>query len=248
LPDGLKAIYPLETLSLAELALLVWLNEADDFAKGTWSNVSKQTLHRQFLSCCLGGAFGAEDASSAVLLHTAIQISTNALLDSEIAQNWQVRSATKDAVELVVQISRRFHQCARQLHNRHDARSTIAIKDEYDVQDLLHALLRLHFDDVRPEEWTPSYAGTSSRMDFLLKKERVIVETKMTRKNLGQKDVVNQLTEDAARYRQHPDCDALVCFVYDPEGRCFNPAALENDITKSVPGFPVRVVVAPQGF
>jgi hypothetical protein len=24
-------------------------------------------------------------------------------------------------------------------------------------QDLLHTILKLHFDDIRPEEWTPSY-------------------------------------------------------------------------------------------
>lgn len=43
------------------------------------------------------------------------------------------------------------------------------LEDEYDVQDLPHALLLLYFDDVRAEEWTPSYAGKSARMDFLLK-------------------------------------------------------------------------------
>ena len=28
---------------------------------------------------------------------------------------------------------------------------------------LLHAVEKLHFDDVRPEEWTPSYAGNASK-------------------------------------------------------------------------------------
>ena len=56
------------------------------------------------------------------------------------------------------------------------------IKDEYDVQDLLNALLRLNFDDVRPEEYTPSYAGSSTRVDFLLKKEKIVIEVKKTRK------------------------------------------------------------------
>ncbi len=48
------------------------------------------------------------------------------------------------------------------------------------VQDHLHALLRLHFDDVREEEWAPSYGGSRTRMDFLPKRERMVVETKMT--------------------------------------------------------------------
>jgi REase_DpnII-MboI len=63
----------------------------------------------------------------------------------------------------------------------------LAITDEYDVQDHLHALLRLHFDDVREEEWTPSYGGARARMDFLLKRERKVVETKMTWAGLEQR-------------------------------------------------------------
>jgi len=136
----------------------------------------------------------------------------------------------------------------KQLGARHDKRPPFLVKDEYDVQDLLHGLLRLHFDDVRPEEAKPSYAGSSSRMDFLLKSEKVVVEAKMTRKTLGQKEVVTQLTEDAARYRTHPDCQTLVCFVFDPGGFCKNPVALENDVSTDANGFKVKVIVAPHGL
>ena len=59
----------------------------------------------------------------------------------------------------------RFHKVARQLRTRHSNRVTIEVNDEYDVQDLLHAVLLLFFDDVRKEEWTPSYAGGASRQD-----------------------------------------------------------------------------------
>ena len=76
----------------------------------------------------------------------------------------------------------RFHLVAKQLRDRHDARNTLDIEDEYDVQDLLHSLLRIFFDDIRPEEYTPSYAGKSSRMDFLLKGYDTVIEVKMTRK------------------------------------------------------------------
>lgn len=95
------------------------------------------------------------------------------------------------------------------------------------------------FDDVRPEEWTPSYAGSSSRMDFLLKPEKLVVETKMTRKNLDQKRVAEELTIDKGRYRKHSDCETLVAFVYDPEGRCTNPAALETDLSEEGNGLRV---------
>lgn len=78
--------------------------------------------------------------------------------------------AEVDYDKVLSKIFEKFHICARQLKRRHAGRPTLEIKDEYDVQDLLNAILRLHFEDVRPEEWTPSYAGGNNRMDFLLKR------------------------------------------------------------------------------
>jgi len=118
----------------------------------------------------------------------------------------------------------------------------------YDVQDLLHAVLTLHFDDVRPEEFTPSYAGNASRVDFYLPRERIIVEAKMTRNNLGQKEVANELVIDAARYAQMPTVDTLICVVYDPGRKCGNPKTLENDVEASAGRLKVRAVVCPQGL
>ena len=40
----------------------------------------------------------------------------------------------------------------------------------------------LYFDDIRAEEWTPSYAGKCARVDFLLKNEKIVIEVKKTRK------------------------------------------------------------------
>ncbi|WP_271025517.1 hypothetical protein [Rhizobium sp. RCAM05973] len=122
-------------------------------------------------------------------------------------------------LNIIEGICLKFHRVAQQISQRHGGRSTILIEDEYDVQDMMHAILRLHFDDIRPEEWAPSYAGGSSRMDFLLKDERVVIETKKTRRGLTSKTVGEELLIDIARYDRHPDCDFLVCFVYDPEGR-----------------------------
>lgn len=144
------------------------------------------------------------------------------------------------------QIVGRFHLVARQLRQRHSDRPTLDVSDEYDVQDLLHALLKLSFDDIRPEEWTPSYAGAASRMDFLLKRECIVVEVKKTRPGLAGKEISNQLIEDIARYRIHPDCHSLVCFVYDPEERITNPDGLERDLTGSHDSFDVEVIIVPK--
>lgn len=153
---------------------------------------------------------------------------------------------TGDPLTQVELVCTRFHSVARQLRNRYDSRPTLDIVDEYDVQNLLHALLRIFFDDVRPEEWSPSYAGKSSRMDFLLKKESVVVEAKKTRPGLNAKVLGTQLIDDIARYRHHPDCKVLVCFVYDPDGRITNPRGIEADLRQEVDGMQVRVIISPK--
>lgn len=131
---------------------------------------------------------------------------------------------------------------------RQRQRPPLTVEDEYYVQDLLHAILLLRFEDVRPEENTPSYAGNGSRLDFFLPRERIIVEAKMTRKTLGQKRVVDELLIDCARYSRMPGVDHLVCLIYDPAGECKNPSAIETDIERSGSRLNVRVVVCPRGI
>lgn len=154
-------------------------------------------------------------------------------------------SDTKQPIKVVKNMCDRFHLVARQLRERYNDRETIDVQDEYDVQDLFHALLHLEFEDIRPEEWAPSNAGKSTRVDFLLKPERIVVEIKKTRKGLGAKEVGSQLIEDIHRYSAHPDCDALVCFVYDPEGRVTNPRGLESDLNKNSDDLVVQVFIRP---
>lgn len=148
--------------------------------------------------------------------------------------------------EILSTIFDRFHKVANQLKNRHANRETINISDEYDVQDIIRSLLTLHFDDIREEEYAPSYAGGASRIDFLLKKEEIIIEVKKTRNTLKDKEIGSQLLIDIARYEMHPDCKELYCFVYDPESLIKNPIGLENDLAKqSKDTMDVKVFIRP---
>ena len=155
-------------------------------------------------------------------------------------------SVSADPLTEVKLIIKKFHQVARQLRSRYLDRATIEIEDEYDVQDLFHSLLKLYFDDIRAEEYTPSYAGAASRVDFLLKQEQVIIEVKKTRKGLGAKELGEQLIIDSQRYQVHPDCNQLICFVYDPEGRIANPRGIEKDLTKIMNDIPIFVFIVPE--
>ena len=153
------------------------------------------------------------------------------------------------SMNIVRKICSQFHIVAKQLgDHRHENRDTIIIEDEYDVQDLLHALLKIFFDDIRPEEYTPSYAGGSSRIDFLIKSEKIAIETKKTRKGLKGKEIADQLIIDIDRYKSaHPDCETLFCFIYDPEYLIQNPIGFEKDINEKHKG-EAEVLVCPKGL
>jgi hypothetical protein len=165
------------------------------------------------------------------------------LFHTEISEQQLLPPGPLEHLERIIS---RFHTVARQLRSRYNDRPTLDVTDEYDVQNLLHALLRLFFDDIRPEEWTPSYAGGASRMDFLLRNEQVVVETKKTRPRLRAKEVADQLIIDIRRYKEHPHCHTLVCFVYDPDELIANPDGLEGDLSQPSDGLSVRVFVRPK--
>jgi hypothetical protein len=157
---------------------------------------------------------------------------------------------TDDAVQILNLICSRFHKVAKQLRKRHNSdgepRHTLGVGDEYDVQDLLHALLWLYFDDIRREEVTPSHAGGSGRVDFLLPTVQMGVETKMARPSLGDKQLGEELIIDIARFKRHPNCKTLYCFVYDPTGLIQNPRGIESDLNRDESGLMVNVNIAPK--
>lgn len=152
-----------------------------------------------------------------------------------------IRSATAR----LVQLADSFHRAALRLRARHGNREPFLMNDEYDVQDLFAVFLETRFEDVRREEWGPSYAGGATRVDFFLKNESVLFETKMMREGLSDRRVGEELIIDIAHYKERTGCKALVCFIYDPEHRLRNPHALENDLSKHDGHLDICVLVRP---
>jgi hypothetical protein len=178
----------------------------------------------------------------------AVEAATLAIVSQRAIDRVILGSAEGSAEERILALCRRFPLFVERLQARQRNRPPITVEDEYDVQDFLHGILKLHFDDVRPEEVTPSYAGNTSRVDFFLPRERIVVEAKKTRDRLGQREVANELIIDAARYSKMDGVDTLICVVYDPERRCSSPTSLENDVAESGARLKVRAVVCPHGL
>ncbi|HEX8318884.1 hypothetical protein [Longimicrobium sp.] len=114
------------------------------------------------------------------------------------------------------------------LKQRRQGKPIIELLDEYDVQDLLHCLLRPWIKDIRPEEYTPSYALNSTRIDFVLPEHRIALEVKFVRSEAHAKKVGSELIIDVAHYANHPDVDQLWIVVFDPSGYVMNPRGLRD--------------------
>jgi hypothetical protein len=139
----------------------------------------------------------------------------------------QRRPPKREPLTILENLLRRLPRVIRQLRVRHSDRPPFRVADERDLEDLLRALLPLHFDDIRPECRTPSYASVT-RTDFLLVPENIALTIKW-----AQPRILEQVPEDAAYYRRERKCRTLVAFVYDPESslreQCFPLGCTEDD-------------------
>jgi hypothetical protein len=148
-----------------------------------------------------------------------------------------------ESVSIVTAIAERLELVAAALRTRHGGRPPFTLGDEYDYQDLYRGLLKLFFDDVQPEEWAPSYAGATSRVDFLLRGLGVAIELKVATPTLGARQIGEQLLIDIGRYQVLPGVRHLVCLVFDADHFVDNPRGLEGDLSKPTDGLGVTVRV-----
>lgn len=152
----------------------------------------------------------------------------------------------QDPLQLIRKICLRLHSVARQLRLRRDYRPTLEIDDDHDLQDLLCALLKVEFDEVATEEWTPPYTDGAPRTMLLVNRDQIAIVAKKTRSGLSAKELADQVTADSAYYRAQGRGSTLFCFMYDPEGRIGSPKRLETTLTSVSEHCRVEVLVAPK--
>jgi hypothetical protein len=150
-----------------------------------------------------------------------------------------------DAVKALASIADRFLLVQRALRKHPHGKPTIDFHDEWDDQYLFKALLKLFFEDVRDEDYVPSYAGSNSRIDYLLPDYSIGVELKHASSSLTDAEVGSQLIIDRERYQENKKIGHLVCIIFDPGGWIANPRGIETDlqVELSQPGMTVTVIV-----
>ncbi|TKB90927.1 MAG: hypothetical protein E8D40_10755 [Nitrospira sp.] len=152
----------------------------------------------------------------------------------------------QDPLNLIRKVCLRFHSVARQLRLRKDYRPTLEVDDDHDLQDLLCALLKVEFDEVATDEWTPPYTGGASRTTLLVNRDQIAIVAKKTGPGVTTKELADQVAADSAYYRAQGRCSTVFCFMYDPEGRIGSPKRLETTLTSVSEHCRVEVLVAPK--
>lgn len=182
------------------------------------------------------------DNENLQLFHTMVGEVTESFKMAREAQEDTMNKEQEPAIERIENICNRFHHAAKQLRDTHGNSDSFKIENEYSVQSLLHSFLKLEFDDVREEEYTPSYAGTQPRIDYLIEAHDILIEVKHARTDHGQDDIREELAVDKEHYRKG-EYDQLVCFIYDPDEVINNPEGFIKDIELNEPS--VTVLISP---
>lgn len=152
-------------------------------------------------------------------------------LDSKFEQRNVAGQAKPSKVQdLLLVLLHGLRRAMHPLTHRRKGAQQLTFSNEYDVQDLLHALLRPWVSDIRPEEFTPSYAGSSTRMDFLLPAHGIVIEMKFVRDRAHARRIGDELIIDIEHYRVHPNCKSLWCVIYDPDHFLTNADGLRTDL------------------
>jgi hypothetical protein len=165
------------------------------------------------------------------------------ILDPIEKINFQLNKDIEEPLYLIERILNRLANVERALQQRYASRQPFVVNDEYDLQDLLRSLLSLYFDDISAEDPGPKFAGSSTRVDLLLRKEKIVIELKKTRNDTTEAALGRELKLDIVDYNQRPNCEALVILIDDIAARIKNPQGFAADLKKVEQDFRVEVYI-----
>lgn len=152
-----------------------------------------------------------------------------------------------------IQVLRRFHLGASRLRSRprkEKASLGYVIADEYDVQDLLFAILKPYIKDLDCENPTPKFAGDAGRVDLCSKDLGMVIEVKYGKNAKRAADLAAECRERFLQYSEFPELTHLIYFIYDPNHLIADPDNFEKDFTSPATwrdkSFQVTAIVNPK--
>lgn len=146
---------------------------------------------------------------------TKITVEERLLKDDKISDPKSINDLT---IQKLDNICDRLIPALSSLRNRVYAKNRLIleINDEWDLLYYLQGILLIHFEIVKPEEYTPSYNLGSAKIDFYLENESTALEIKFIHKSYSEKDISGQIDEDYRFYSGKEDIELIYALVYDP--------------------------------
>jgi hypothetical protein len=132
-------------------------------------------------------------------------------------------------VDLVEQLCKRIAKVAGVLSIRTRInKKPYLIEDEYDVQDLLQAILRAYLKYSVQEDPLHKVAGTrSSRADISIEELGIIIELKYVRSQEDQRKIFDDFSKDLLLYSVWKPLETLFFVIYNSSG-LRDPESLEK--------------------
>ena len=130
---------------------------------------------------------------------------------------------------MILHLCKRLPHAARILTTRkRKDKVSYSITDEYDVQDLLHSLIRGYLKYSVQEEPLSKVAGTvSGRADIAIEELGVIIELKYARGPNDQTKLIEDFAKDLLFYAEWPHLKSLIYLIYNSSD-LRDPEALEK--------------------
>lgn len=147
-----------------------------------------------------------------------IDLYTLLLLEEIENQLLIVKYISKNPEEVLRDILNNFPNAVKKIiGNRRKGHPEFEINDEYDVQDILYVIIKSIFPNMRDEDSIPKVGGKSTKIDLILRDEKILVEVKMIKeKDANETHFIEQLKVDFESYHKCVWLEKLFCFVYDP--------------------------------
>lgn len=187
-------------------------------------------------------------ALQSITLETDIDVQLQILLEDIERTLLQSKFVNKSSDEIIRDVLNNFSNAIQKIiSGRRLNHHNFKIEDEYDVQDILYVILKSIFPNLRDEDPIPKVGGKSTKIDLILREEKILIEVKMMKvKDSNETHFIEQLKVDFESYHECKWLRKLFCFVYDPYKKTrdisnFND--LNGERTKGEHNFNVEVIV-----
>lgn len=182
------------------------------------------------------------------LINGTLDVQSLLLLEFLEKHLLEVRFISKNSEQILREIFYNFSNAVQKIiKDRRKGHPQYQIEDEYDVQDILYVIIKSIFPNMRDEDSIAKVGAKSTKIDFILREEEILIEVKMIKKgDSNEKHFIEQLKVDFESYHKCVWLNKLFCFVYDPykkTGDISNFNDLNGQRVKGSHSYNVEIIV-----